>query len=612
MMMSKRALAGLLAVVLAAALFGAASAFSAGDALRGAATDAGSGFGGAGGDGGAGAMMAAGASGVGVGGAGVDAAGAVTVAGSAGAAGVGVGFGGDGVGAAGQLGPGTDLGAVERALHAHMETLSRMGFASMDGERYHRLSDECRTALTYALSTRDLDFSGAPQLHTDVLLVEGVCASAMESAQLIDAGVAPAYLSRPVVFPPPPVRFPRLPLTTEGLTEVEAEVYSHIRALGLLGGRPADQRLIAGMSLCYDAIAYTDGIDHDMLEAAPHLYADVLTIQYLCAATAEGAAAVRAGIAPPAAAPYPPAPPGFVPTPTPTAGSGGLEPVEIVLYDHMRRIERSGFEFRVEGVERYEKVHELCREAHPFARGIDRSTLEHIPHLYTDTLLVELTCVAAARRVTLINAAPAAALRFAGRIAQAMNLYAGSADRAARVNAVCREALPFFRAANIRQAYGADRSAELSVMVACDAAARELGGGVVSPPTATPTATPTRVPVVVGTATATATATRVPGLGTPTATATATRVPAAECQYQEYAPAGSPRNTPLIKARAHPRSAELYYYTPEYPLYGGITTWDALYCMESDAVAAGYQKHPGHPAATATPTATATGTATVQ
>ena len=97
---------------------------------------------------------------------------------------------------------------------------------------------------------------------------------------------------------------------------------------------------------------------------------------------------------------------------------------------------------------------------------------------------------------------------------------------------------------------------------------------------ATPSATPPNIDA------ATPTPTRVSSVGA-TPSATAARV----CEYQEYAPSGSPMNTPLIKARAHPVTGTLYYYTPDYPLYDGITTTDALYCTRADAEAAGYQRY---------------------
>ena len=49
--------------------------------------------------------------------------------------------------------------------------------------------------------------------------------------------------------------------------------------------------------------------------------------------------------------------------------------------------------------------------------------------------------------------------------------------------------------------------------------------------------------------------------------------------------------------RAHPRTFTLYYYTPDYPFYDGITTTDAMYCASADAEAAGYQRF-WHPSAT--------------
>ena len=168
-------------------------------------------------------------------------------------------------------------------------------------------------------------------------------------------------------------------------------------------------------------------------------------------------------------------------------------------------------------------------------------------------------------------------------------------DRYRQVNAACGAALAHAQTRSAQTLSDAERASILTIQWVCYDAAARLNApppaGGTPQPTATPTitATPTLTPTV--------TPTQIPGqpTWTPVPSATPSATPEMACDFQNYAPPGSPPDTPLIKARAHPRSFILYYYTPEYPLYSGITSYDSLFCTESEAQAAGYQKHPNHP-----------------
>ena len=171
-------------------------------------------------------------------------------------------------------------------------------------------------------------------------------------------------------------------------------------------------------------------------------------------------------------------------------------------------------------------------------------------------------------------------------------------DRYRQVNAACGAALAHAQTRSAQNLSDAERASILTIQWVCyDAAARlnappPVGG--TPQPTATPTitATPTLTPTV--------TPTQVPGqpTWTPVPSATPSATPEMACDFYNTYRIGRPwvqPTTPLIKARAHPRSFILYYYTPNYPLYDGITEYDSLFCTESEAQAAGYQKHPSHP-----------------
>ena len=170
------------------------------------------------------------------------------------------------------------------------------------------------------------------------------------------------------------------------------------------------------------------------------------------------------------------------------------------------------------------------------------------------------------------------------------------AERYALVRNACRAALAHARSRSFMDAGDIERVAILTIQWVCyDAHSRAAGPPPIATPTATHTATRTATPMSAATpaATPTATPTQAPGQPTRTPVPTATAAPEMACDYYELYKVGRPwvrPDAPLIKARAHPRTSVLYYYTPDYPLYDGITTVDQWFCKEAEAKAAGYRR----------------------